>query len=104
MPGATDPCHAFLPQQPWHHAILPKSSTLSTLKTVTNPYKFEIDGMKYLGTSGQNLDDVFKYVESEDRMLIAEKMLEWAHIAPTAPDTLSNFIFLNHRLSSFQGL
>ena len=93
MPGANDPCHAFLPQQAWHHSILPKSSTLSTFKAVTNPYKFDLNGATYLGTSGQNINDVFKYVETDVRMEIAQKMLDWAHIGPTAPDTLSIFFY-----------
>jgi len=59
-------------------------------KTHTNPCWLEIGGKSLLATSGQNLDDVFKYVEGEDelRLVLAKKMLEWRHMAPTAPDTL----------------
>ena len=43
---------------------------------------------RFLGMSGQNLDDIFKYVPSDSRLDLAQSMIEWAHIAPTAPDTL----------------
>lgn len=42
----------------------------------------------FLGTSGQPLDDIFKYLEGEDRLGMAERTLEWGHISPTCPDTL----------------
>ena len=43
-----------------------------------------------LVTSGQPLDDMFKYVPSPPatRLMLASSTLEWRHIAPTAPDTL----------------
>lgn len=43
---------------------------------------------RFFGTSGQNLDDIYKYLESEDRLGMTVNMLKWGHIAPTAPDTL----------------
>lgn len=43
---------------------------------------------RLLATSGQNLDDVFKYLASEDRLGMARDMLRWRHVAPTCPDTL----------------
>ncbi|KNE56757.1 hypothetical protein AMAG_02534 [Allomyces macrogynus ATCC 38327] len=39
-------------------------------------------------TSGQPLDDLFKYVPGDDRLALARRMLDWRHIAPSAPDTL----------------
>jgi len=53
----------------------------------------ETDGIsgreyRFLGTSGQTIDDIFKYLESEDRMEIVQQTLEWSHLAPTCPDTL----------------
>jgi DNA polymerase delta subunit 2 len=41
-----------------------------------------------LGTGGQNVDDVFKYVDSDDRLGMMEAMCRWRCSAPTAPDTL----------------
>jgi DNA polymerase delta subunit 2 len=48
---------------------------------------------RFLGTSGQTIDDIYKYIEIEDRLILAERTLHWRHMAPTAPDTLckSNF-------------
>lgn len=42
----------------------------------------------FFGTSGQTIDDIFKYLESEDRLGVVEQTLEWSHVAPTCPDTL----------------
>ncbi|KAI9144762.1 DNA polymerase alpha/epsilon subunit B-domain-containing protein [Paraphysoderma sedebokerense] len=88
MPGDKDPANATLPQQPIHFSIFSKSSQYSTFKSVTNPYQVTIDDSLFLGTSGQTISDVFKYVENQDRLQLAEKTLIWRHLAPTAPDTL----------------
>lgn len=42
----------------------------------------------FFGTSGQTIDDIFKYLDGDDRVGVAEQTLEWSHIAPTCPDTL----------------
>lgn len=55
---------------------------------MTNPHEFEVDGVSILGTSGQNVDDVYKYSKQEDRLDILQSLLSWGHLAPTAPDTL----------------
>ena len=43
-----------------------------------------------LATSGQPLNDMFKYVPTvaTTRLTLAEATLKWRHMAPTAPDTL----------------
>ena len=88
MPGETDPARLHLPQQPMSRALFAHTKTLSTLTLCTNPHQFDADGVRFLGTSGQNVDDLFKYVHEEDRLALLEAMLRWRHIAPTAPDTL----------------
>ncbi|TPX72957.1 DNA-directed DNA polymerase [Spizellomyces sp. 'palustris'] len=88
LPGETDPANCSLPQQPIHFAIFPKASKFSTFNTVTNPYSEEIGSLSVLATSGQTIDDIFRFVTSEDRLSMAENTLRWAHLAPTAPDTL----------------
>lgn len=60
---------------------------------VTNPHEFQIDGFTFLGTSGQNVEDVYKYSSREDRLVILESILDWGHLVPTAPDTLSSYPF-----------
>lgn len=43
---------------------------------------------RLLVTSGQTIDDMYKYLETDERLSIAQHTLEWRHMAPTAPDTL----------------
>jgi DNA polymerase delta subunit 2 len=101
IPGSTDPANFSLPQQPIHSAMFPQARSYGVippaagekkqpgwLDTVTNPWDGEIEGWKVFGTGGQNVDDVFKYVESEDRLRMMEAMCRWRCCAPTAPDTL----------------
>ncbi|EGO61163.1 hypothetical protein NEUTE1DRAFT_76964 [Neurospora tetrasperma FGSC 2508] len=113
LPGALDPANASYPQQPIHPAMFPQSRTYMPppkagagkdrdvpgeeepgwFDNVTNPWEGEIEGWRVLGTGGQNLDDVFKYVESEDRLGMMEAMCRWRCVAPTAPDTLWSYPF-----------
>lgn len=104
IPGHDDPANVSLPQQPMHSALFPQARLYNNMPpkdgeekkpgwfdTVTNPWDGEIEGWKVLGTGGQNVDDVFKYVESEDRLGMMEAMCRWRCCAPTAPDTLCGF-------------
>ncbi|CAO3703164.1 unnamed protein product [Rhizopus stolonifer] len=93
MPGATDPSQRHLPQQRMHPSMFRHSHKLSTFHSVSNPYWCEIDNVTFLGTSGQNIDDIYKYAESEDRLEMAESCMYWRHMAPSAPDTLWSYPF-----------
>lgn len=105
LPGAQDPANASYPQQPIHTAMFPLSRAYGPepgasaqpgwFDSVTNPWEAEIEGWRVLGTGGQNVDDIFKYVDSEDRLGMMEAMCRWRCTAPTAPDTLcmSSFSF-----------
>lgn len=98
LPGAQDPANASYPQQPLHTALFPSARAFSADPTkagatgwfdsVTNPWEAEVEGWRVLGTGGQNVDDVFKYVDSDDRLGMMEAMCRWRCCAPTAPDTL----------------
>lgn len=101
IPGANDPANASLPQQPLHSALFPLSRIYSSLPnvekspenpdwldTVTNPWDCEIEGWKMLASGGQNVDDIFKYLETENRLEVLEALCRWRCCAPTAPDTL----------------
>ena len=47
---------------------------------------------RFLGTSGQNVDDLENYSDAKDKLEFMEKTLRWRHLAPTAPNTLGMFI------------
>ncbi|KFY73436.1 hypothetical protein V499_06492 [Pseudogymnoascus sp. VKM F-103] len=105
MPGASDPANASLPQQPVHSAMFPQARAYGSgppidgekkigwFDAVTNPWEGEVEGWRVLGTGGQNVDDVFKYVEGEDRLGMMEATCRWRCCAPTAPDTLWSYPF-----------
>lgn len=101
MPGHQDPANVSYPQQPIHPAMFPNSRQYAAapaspepgwFDTVTNPWESELDGWRVLGTGGQNVEDVFKYVDSDDRLGMMEAMCRWRCCAPTAPDTLCEWL------------
>uniref|UniRef100_A0A2K6NUN4 DNA polymerase delta subunit 2 n=1 Tax=Rhinopithecus roxellana TaxID=61622 RepID=A0A2K6NUN4_RHIRO len=54
MPGKFDPTNYTLPQQPLHPCMFPLATAYSMLQLVIKPYQATIDGVRFLGTSGQN--------------------------------------------------
>ncbi|GAA5951073.1 hypothetical protein JCM3765_004673 [Sporobolomyces pararoseus] len=88
MPGEKDPTAPTMPQQSLHPALLPLAAGWENFNGRTNPWWFQVRNTTFLGTCGQTIDDIFKYLESQDRLEIAQQTLEWSHIAPTCPDTL----------------
>ncbi|KAH7318626.1 DNA polymerase alpha/epsilon subunit B-domain-containing protein [Stachybotrys elegans] len=109
MPGVQDPSNGTYPQQPIHPAILNSARAYwredsaaaekqqqqppGWIDAVTNPWEGEVEGWRVLGTSGQNIDDMCKYVSSDDRIGMMEAMCRWRCCAPTAPDTLWSYPF-----------
>ncbi|KAK6468454.1 DNA polymerase delta subunit 2-like [Huso huso] len=93
MPGEFDPTNYTLPQQPLHQCMFPLSSAYPTLQLVSNPFQADIDGLRFLGTSGQNVSDIYKYSGQEDYIEILESTLRLSHLTPTAPDTLGCYPF-----------
>ncbi|KAK4546212.1 hypothetical protein LTR36_002349 [Oleoguttula mirabilis] len=109
LPGAQDPTSTSLPQQPIHAAMFPHSRNYMAPPTATtkdgdgeevgwfdsqtNPADFTLDGFRFLGTGGQPVDDVYKYIAGEERLEMMEAMLRWRLSAPTAPDTLPCYPF-----------
>lgn len=94
MPGENDPANQNLPQQPLHRCLFPLASPYPTLKTVTNPYMFEASGHLLLGTSGQNVNDIMRNCSLTNSLDALERTLEWSHLAPTCPDTLGCFPYM----------
>uniref|UniRef100_A0A8C4DM54 DNA polymerase delta subunit 2 n=1 Tax=Dicentrarchus labrax TaxID=13489 RepID=A0A8C4DM54_DICLA len=93
MPGQYDPTNYTLPQQPLHRCMFPLSSAYPTLQLTSNPYTANIDGVRFLGTSGQNVSDIQKYSSMDSHLEILEETLRLRHLAPTAPDTLGCYPF-----------
>lgn len=91
MPGELDPTNHLLPQQPLHPCVLPKARGCSTMQGVTNPYECEVGGRVLVGTSGQNVENVSRCSTLQDPVEVMEKLCEWGHLAPTAPDSLSTY-------------
>ncbi|XP_056138752.1 DNA polymerase delta subunit 2 [Lampris incognitus] len=93
MPGQYDPTNYTIPQQPLHRCMFPLSSVYPTLQLTTNPYQANHDGVRFLGTSGQNISDIQKYSSMNSHLDILESTLRLRHLAPTAPDTLGCYPF-----------
>lgn len=111
MPGAKDPSNRSLPQKPLHKALFSKSLgehfeevNRDILSLVTNPFKFHLEGLEILATSGQSINDICKYLipnqgssqeedTTEHRLDLMECTMKWQNIAPTVPDTLWAYPF-----------
>ncbi|PHT39844.1 DNA polymerase delta small subunit [Capsicum baccatum] len=93
MPGSSDPANFSLPQQPLHRCLFPGSSAYNTFRSCTNPHCFELENIRFLGTSGQNIDDLGKYSKANNNIEFMERTLRWRHLAPTAPNTLGCYPF-----------
>lgn len=91
MPGASDPANYSLPQQPLHPCVLPGVGRFKSVVRATNPHEFEADGVRFLGTSGQNVDDICRYANYDDHSEVLDGLLTWRHLIPTAPDTLAAY-------------
>ncbi|RAL48715.1 hypothetical protein DM860_001035 [Cuscuta australis] len=88
MPGPSDPANFSMPQQRLHRCLFPGSSRYNTFRSCTNPHDFVLDNLRFLGTSGQNIDDLDRYSEARDKLEFMERTLRWRHLAPTTPNTL----------------
>ena len=100
MPGPGDPTTSALPQQPFHPCLLPGASGHESTRSggeagapsrfvrATNPHEAKVHGVHLLGTSGQNVRDLWRCTEVDDPLALACATLAFGHVAPTAPDTL----------------
>ncbi|KAJ5128713.1 hypothetical protein N7526_006879 [Penicillium atrosanguineum] len=120
MPGDKDPANFSLPQQGIHRAMFPQSRAYCAppasgddkqepgwFDSVTNPWEGDVEGWRVWGCSGQNVDDVLRYLDfpiedssldteredSEARLQIMDAMLRWRCGVPTAPDTIWSYPF-----------
>ncbi|PVH18495.1 uncharacterized protein CXQ87_001425 [Candidozyma duobushaemuli] len=98
MAGPKDPAEICMPQQALHRSLLGINakytgvSATDPVQNVTNPAWMEMEnGLRILGSAGQNITDITKYYPPESEIAPSElmsKTLLWQHVAPTAPDTL----------------
>lgn len=120
MPGDKDPANVSLPQQGIHRAMFPLSRAYCAppasgddkqepgwFDSVTNPWEGDVEGWRVWGCSGQNVDDMLRYLDfpsednsldtqrddSEARLQIMDAMLRWRCGVPTAPDTICKHRF-----------
>ena len=116
MPGEADFSNSFLPQQPFNSCLFPSIAQRKnrSLNLVTNPHQFEMEGLTFLGSGGQNIKDImmncdptsaFKDVVRDEKDQIkfdednppelqaAMLTLQMRHLCPTAPDTMRVFPF-----------
>ncbi|XP_068618471.1 DNA polymerase delta subunit 2 isoform X2 [Battus philenor] len=89
MPGIKDPSGIMLPQKPFHYCLFPKAVEFKSFNRVSNPYECDIGGFLCLGTSGEPMKDIMKYSKLDNQLEIMKRTLQWRHIAPTCPDTVS---------------
>uniref|UniRef100_A0A1I8PZ14 DNA polymerase delta subunit 2 n=1 Tax=Stomoxys calcitrans TaxID=35570 RepID=A0A1I8PZ14_STOCA len=95
MPGPYDPANYMLPQQPFHSCMFPRAAKHERFQSVTNPYSCSVDDVLILGTSGQNVRDLQRNTALEKPLDALRSTLQWGHLAPTAPDTLACYPYLN---------
>lgn len=95
MPGENDISGAFMPQQPLNKMMFPKLLENQQVHFCTNPHKFSLNGLMFLGTSGQNIKDIcrFKSMDGKSEVDVLYETLEMRHLAPTCPDTLRSYPF-----------
>ncbi|KAM8710322.1 hypothetical protein ACLKA7_017021 [Drosophila subpalustris] len=95
MPGAYDPANFMLPQQPFHKCMFPQASRLSSFQAVSNPYSCRLNSALVVGTAGQNTADLLRSTSLDSSLEALRCTLTWGHIAPTAPDTLACYPYID---------
>ncbi|KAH8855512.1 DNA polymerase delta small subunit [Schistosoma japonicum] len=101
LPGPSDPASVLMPQQPIHSAALPCAVSCSggvgsgNLCGRTNPYSFMLRNRNILATSGQGVNELYRYTKLETSCDRMEATLLWGHLAPTCPDTLGGYPMIN---------
>jgi len=93
MSGENDLSTVALPQKPIPKSLFPLISKYDSVKFSSNPNGFDIAGVRFVGTSGQPLDDCYRHSHSKDRLLLAQQTLKWRNICPTAPDSLCTIAY-----------
>lgn len=93
VPGSGDPTSLSLPQHPIHPVLLPRCRKLATFQSVTNPYSFSVAGVRFVGTSGQPVEDIMNFSEIDAPIDALKLIAEAQYLCPTSPDTLPCYPF-----------
>jgi DNA polymerase delta subunit 2 len=98
MPGEKDISSSYYPQVKMSPLMFihSKQNIERTLFLKANPFNLEICDFSFLITSGQNVDNIRKFSlinkisgnEENSALKIMEKVIDWGHLCPCAPDTL----------------
>lgn len=118
MPGIGDPAIQLFPQQPVHKIALPHAGFAGkALHLTTNPYNFTLGDRELLVTSGlilcrfhqnlnsistgQNASDIRRLSGVKSGCDILSLFLKWNLLAPTFPDTVDGFPFIDRLVFFF---
>ncbi|KAI6195565.1 hypothetical protein M3Y94_01001900 [Aphelenchoides besseyi] len=93
MSGATDICPIMLPQQPMVRNVFHRCKELNNFRTLTNPHSFTVNGVRFLGTSGQNLDDMHKRTRGCTSVQLMMQTIRGRIMTPTLPNSVDGFPF-----------
>ncbi|KAJ2719407.1 DNA polymerase delta small subunit Cdc1 [Coemansia sp. Benny D115] len=98
VPGEHDPTDCSLPQQPLPRGLFAQSQGANEFQLLTNPAIVQLGQMQWVYSAGQNIDDLMRYrVDAgESACQVAARSLGWRHLAPSAPDTLWCYPFVDH--------
>ncbi|KAI6171730.1 putative DNA polymerase delta small subunit [Aphelenchoides besseyi] len=95
MSGATDICPIMLPQQPMVRRMFERCKNLENFRTLTNPHSFTVNGIRFLGTSGQNLDDMHKRTRACTSVQLMMQTIRGRIMTPTLPNSVDGWPFEN---------
>eukprot|EP00493_Phyllostaurus_siculus_P003545 UN03560 len=91
MSGVTDPAEYFIPQPPMKRVLFPMAKQ-AVFRTLSNPFQFNVDGLRILGTSGQIVESVKRYAKVSTTEAM-ELILKTQNIAPCAPENNAVYPF-----------
>ena len=93
IPSLDDLSSDYFPTPAISEIMFPQSSSClnKTFNLVTNPYSFQLDGISFLGTSGDNINTIKQYSTLTNVLDIMKLTLEWGHLAPCAPDGIRTY-------------
>lgn len=97
MPGQHDAAEPMFPQPPIHRCILPLASRRTSFHSLSNPVQVQVPittakekpALDLILCGGQNVVDAMKNTDIKSPLEMANSILRWGHLCPTAPDTLT---------------